>query len=272
MRASRFMKQIIRFAVGGWITAVCLLTLYWVVIGSVRPLGLAPKPSVIWWPEAFVWQNYATLFEVVQMARYLVNSLIVVAVAVPITLLVASWAGFALSQLPNPARRRLVLASLALMLVPATAVWLYRYQILRAMGLIDTLGALFIPAFGGSNPLFILLFYWAFRRIPRELFEAAKLDAAGLFVLWRAIAMPLVRPATLAVTVLTFLMYWSDFNSPVLYIYRTRWYTLPVGLQLLRQLDSTNTPLLMAATVLMTAPVLLLFGWLQWVLNRQSEP
>ena len=77
--------------------------------------------------------------------------------------------------------------------------------------------------------------------------------------MWRQIARPLVRPTTAAVAVLAFDLYWGDFTTPVLYIFRPELYTLPIGLQLLKQMDATNLPLLMAGSVLMTAPVVVLF-------------
>ncbi|MGB5061165.1 MAG: hypothetical protein WBO48_20860, partial [Candidatus Promineifilaceae bacterium] len=74
---------------------------------------------------------------------------------------------------------------------------------------------------------------------------------------------PLVRPTAVTIIILSFVMYWSDFVSPVLYIFRTDLYTLPIGLQLLKQLDPTNWPLLMAAAAVITLPVLVLFIFLQ---------
>jgi len=214
---------------------------------------------VEWWPQPAYWDNYAELFRVVPMGRYLVNSLIVLAVALPVTLLTAALAGFALSQLGAAWRRRLVDGSVALMLIPGMAVWTFRFHILEAMGLVDTLWALIVPAVAGGSPLFVLLFYWACWRIPSELYESARLDGAEAWTVWRRIAWPLVRPTAAAVAMLAFALYWGDFSTPVLYIFRPELYTLPIGLQLLRQMDSTNLPLLMAGSVLMTAPVVATF-------------
>ena len=83
----------------------------------------------------------------------------------------------------------------------------------------------------GSSPLFVLLFYWTFRRVPSQLFEAARLDGAGILVIWAWIAMPLARPTTITVAVLAFMFYWSDFVSPLLYLKSESRYTLPVGLR-----------------------------------------
>ncbi len=131
------------------------------------------------------------------------------------------------------------------------------------MGLIDSLWALIVPAFAAGNPLFVLLFYWSFRRIPAETFEAGQLDGANALVVWSRLALPLSLPTVIGVTVLAFALYWSDFISPVLYLYQPQNYTLPVGLQILKQMEATNWPLLMAAAVFMTIPVLILFIFLQ---------
>ena len=125
----------------------------------------------------------------------------------------------------------------------------------------------------GSSPLFILLFYWTFRAIPRELFEAAKLDGAGMFYCWARLAMPLSRPTIMAVSVLTFTLYWSDFITPLLYLKSERNYTLALGIRRLQLLDKTNWPLLMAGGVVMTGPVILLFLLVQryfWPEGRNS--
>jgi multiple sugar transport system permease protein len=140
--------------------------------------------------------------------------------------------------------------------------------------LIDTYWALIAPAWMGSSPFFVLLFYWSFRRTPLELFEAARLEGLNVLGIWAKVAMPLARPTIMSVGVLTFVQYWSDFVNPLLYLKSEQRYTLPVGLQVLQQLDTTNWPLLMAGSVVMTIPVLLLFFLVQrafWPEGRLSN-
>jgi multiple sugar transport system permease protein len=253
------------------VTVTCLLPLFWVVVASLREPGLPPARAIEWWPTAAHWDNYAELFRIVPMGRYVLNSLIVVVIAVPVTMLVAALAGFALSQLGTVWRRRLVVASVALLLIPGMAIWTLRFYVLNGLGLIDSLAALIVPAVAGGNPLFILLFYWACWRIPPELYESARLEGAGAWTVWLYVARPLIWPTTAAVTVLAFTLYWGDFTTPVLYIFRPDLYTLPVGLQLVRQMDATNLPLLMAGSVLMILPVVVLFLSLQHLfLNHLS--
>jgi multiple sugar transport system permease protein len=241
------------------LAALFLLPLYWAVVASLRPPGLPPPSTVEWWPEQATWESYGELFHVVPMGRYAVNSLIVVVIAVPVTLVVAALAGFAMSQLGTPWRQRLVTASVALLLVPGMAVWTFRFHILNALGLVDTLWALIVPALAGGSPLLVLLFYWATWRIPAELYESARLEGAEAWTTWRRVALPLIRPTTAAAVLLAFAMYWGDFSTPVLYIFQPKYYTLPIGLQLLNQMDASSLPLMMAGAVLMTAPLVVLF-------------
>ena len=153
----------------------------------------------------------------------------------------------------------MVLVCVLLMLVPVTALWLARFILFVNLGVIDTIWPLVAPAIMGSSPLFVLLYYWSFRRIPNEQFDAAHLDGASALGLWHHVAMPQARAATVTVTVLAFIFYWSDFFSPLLYLKSEERYTLPVALQIMQQMDKTNWPLLMAGATFMTAPVVVMW-------------
>jgi multiple sugar transport system permease protein len=199
----------------------------------------------------------------VPLGRYLLNSLFVAVVGVAGTLLTASWAGLGLALLEKRARLGLLLLSFALQMIPITALWLARFLLFARLGLTNSTLALAAPALMGTSPLFVLLFYWTFRRAGRAVFESALLDGAQLFQVWWFIALPLARSALMAVGMLAFLFYWSDFTSPLLYLRSQALYTLPVGLLQLQQMDRTDWPLLMAASVLMTVPALVVFALLQ---------
>ncbi len=257
-------KTWLRHIAGILIALVFILPLYWSVVASLQKAGVPPSPSIEWWPEDPAWENYKEIFELLPMTRYTKNSLLVVAVAVPITTLFASLAGFGTSQLNDPRLRRLLIQfNVVVLMVPSAAVWLFRYQILKWFALLDTLWALILPSFAASSPLFVLLFYWNFNQIPREMFEAARIDGASPWTLWWRLAMPLARPTITGVVILTFVMYWSDFISPVIYIYDPQVYTLAIGLEILKQMDMTNTPYLMAAATFMAFPVITMFILLQ---------
>jgi multiple sugar transport system permease protein len=241
------------------VAAVFLLPLLWMITASLREPGLPPPRTVEWLPTSPSPDNYAAVFELLPFGRYLVNSLAVVGLAVPLTIITASMAGFAMALLERRSRAALVVLSVALLLVPVTALWLTRFLLFSWVGLTDSLLALLVPALSGSSPLFVLLYYWTFRRMSVGIFEMAHLDGAGVFTVWRRIAMPNALPTGVAVAVLTFILYWSDFISPLLYLRSQDLYTLPLGLRQLQQLDPTDWPLLMAGAVMLTLPAVLFF-------------
>ena len=241
------------------VAALFLLPLLWMITASLREPGLPPARTIEWLPTSPAPQNYSEVFALLPFGRYLLNSLAVVVLAVPLTIITASMAGFGMALLERRARTGLVVLSVALLMVPVTALWLTRFLLFNWIGLTDTLFALVVPALAGSNPLFVLLFFWTFRRASAEVFETAHLDGAGPLTVWRRIAMPNAVPTTIAVAVLTFILYWSDFISPLLYLRDQDLYTLPLGLRQLQQLDPSDWPLLMAGAVMLTLPAVLFF-------------
>jgi multiple sugar transport system permease protein len=270
---ARTARRAARHVISLGLAALFVLPLVWTMAASLRQPGLPPPRTMEWLPQPAAWDNYLRIFDTAQavpLGRYALNSLLVSALAVPLTLLTASWAGFALSQMPDLWRRRLAALTLGLLMVPVTALWLTRFVLFTWSGLVNTYGALLAPVFMGSSPLFVLLFYWAFRRLPRELFESARLEGAGVLTLWRRVALPQAGPTLAAAGVLTFILYWSDFINPLLYL-KSQWlYTLPVGLRQLQQLDTTHWPLLLAASVVLTAPAVFVFLIAQYFFLRDD--
>ena len=246
-----------------FLTGLFLLPLFWMLSASLRVPGTPPSPTLEWIPQPLTFSNYIRIFEILPMGRYLLNSAFVALTGVLLTLLTASWAGFGMSQLGARARLRLLILSAVLQMIPVTALWLARFVLFAWLGISNSHLALIAPALMGSSPLFILLFYWNFRRINPAVFESAELDGANLLKIWWHIALPLARPALMAVGLLAFLFYWNDFINPLLYLRSQTLYTLPVGLLQLQEMDKTNWPLLMAASVVMTVPAVAVFAALQ---------
>lgn len=249
----------IRHAVATVIALLFLLPLLWAVSASLAEPGIASRRSIPLLPGQPAWGNYREVFAVVPMQRYATNSLFVIALATPITIAVASWAGYAISQLSPRWRWRMIALSVLCLMVPLTAIWLPRFILFKEAGLIDRRLALVVPSLMGTSPFYILIFAWAFLRIPREVYEAARLDGAGPWRTWREIALPLARPATVAVSVLCAVHYWNSFVEPLLLIRTDKNKTASLGLRVLYSLDRSDWPLVMAGAVVVILPVLLLF-------------
>lgn len=238
------------------VTALFLAPVVLLVSGSLRQPGLPPPPRPELVPDPVSPGNYERAIEFGGLVRATVNSVVVVAVAVPLSVLVAALAGFALTQVRARTRRWLVTASLVAVMVPVTALWVTRFAIFRTLGLTDTLVPLIAPALLGTSPFYVLVFALAFAQLPPELVEAAKAEGASPWQAWRRVAMPLVRPVTAAVAALSFIVTWSNFLDPLVYVSSRDLFTLPLALRSLSLLDISDHPLFLAGAVLATVPVL----------------
>ena len=244
------------------VTAVFTLPLLFMVAGSLRPLGPPPQ-SLELIPGRFDAGNFTRAFELVDLPRYAINSLIVVVIAVPLTVVVASWAGFAMARLSGRAATAMVGLTFVALMVPTTALMVPRFAIFRTLGLTDTFIPLIAPSLLATSPFYVLLFYWSFKRLPGELFEAARLEGVTPLTVWWRVAMPLARPVTVAVGVLAFSFTWSNFLDPLIYLSDERLFTLPLGLRALSQVDPSNVPLLLAGATAASAPVVIAFLYVQ---------
>ena len=240
-----------------------LLPLIWMIVASLRLPGLPQPTQLEWFPRSLSLANYARLATLIPLGHYLRNSLLVAALSVPLALLVAAGAGFALVQVAAPLRRLMLALSAIGLAVPAMALWLPRFLLFRRLGLLNTPLVLFYPVLLGGSPLCVLLLYNAFRRVPAVLWEQARLDGAGPIHIWWRIGLPQVGGMLLAMGALIFQLSWSNFIDPLLYLSDRSWHTLPIGLQSLQQLTRSDWPVLMAAAVVMTAPTLLVFALTQ---------
>ncbi|MBK9206875.1 MAG: carbohydrate ABC transporter permease [Anaerolineales bacterium] len=262
-QTQRIIRTVAFHTVSILISALFVLPLIWMFAASLRQPGLPPPRTMEWLPDPLMWSNYVRVFQTLPIGRYILNSLLVAGTAVPITLVTASLAGFAMAQLNRRGQDRLIILSVILLIIPTTAVWLARFILFRGLGLFNTHAALIAPSLMGSSPLFVLLFFWSFRRIPPELYEAARIDGASLLNIWWRVALPLSSATIVVVSILTFLLYWGDFVTPLFYLKSQTLYTLPVGLRQLQELDRTNWPLLLTGSVIMTLPAVLLFAIVQ---------
>jgi len=238
--------------------------------GSFRLPGLAPPRSLEVVPDPLTVQGYREAFSLVGLGRSMVNSLIVAAIFTPLAVVVASWAGFAISQVRGRARRLLLGLTLIVLMIPVTAMWIPRFVVFEWAGVVGTWVPLIAPALLGGSPFFVLLYAFAFSRVPGEVFEAARLEGARPLHVWRRVGMPLVKGTTVAVAMLAFVQSWANFIDPLLYLNRAETFTAPLMLRFLEQLGPTNWPVLLAGSVAVTAPPVLLFLVMQrWFLREE---
>ena len=251
--------------------ALFLMPIIWAVSTSLRPVG-APLPRTMEWvPSPVAWENFRSVFDIVDVARFTLNSAIIAAFAVPLTVVVSSLAAFAIAQVSARMRIRLITLSALCLMVPLTAIWIPRFLLFKEAGLINNRAALVAPALMGTSPFYVLLFVWAFTNVPREVYEASRLDGAGAYRIWAGIALPLARPAIVAVAVLSFVHYWNSFIEPLLLMRTPDRFTVSLGLRALYSLDTTNWPIIMAGSLMMIMPVVSVFLIGQRALLRDAR-
>jgi multiple sugar transport system permease protein len=242
------------------LSALFLAPLVVLVLGSLqRPLQPPPNGLDLW-PDPAEWANYSTVERFLPLGRLLLNSLLLVVVAVPVTVVVTSLAGLAIVTARGRLRRWLLGVSVFMLLVPAAALWVPRVVLLRGLGLTDTPVTVALLALAGTTPFYVLLFALAYSRIPATLLEAATLEGLSPYAVWRRVALPLARPAAVAVAALSGLYYWSTFMDPLTLVSSPANWPVALGLRNLSEMEAALYPIYLAAAVLVTAPALLAFG------------
>ncbi|HUR14481.1 MAG TPA: ABC transporter permease subunit [Mycobacteriales bacterium] len=240
------------------VVALFLGPLLLVLAGSLRRLGLPPPDGLPLLPTDPSFGAYGQLPQEIRLWTALRNSALVVVVAVPLGVLVASSAGFALSQLAPRRQRSWVVFLLVLLAVPLPMLWIARFVLFLELGVLDTLVPLIAPALAASTPVAVLLAYYAFRRLPPEQWESARLEGAGALRTWWQVGLPQVRATTTAIAVLVFTVHWGAYLDALLYVRAQARQTLPLAVAELRNLDPSDAPIALAGAAMLAVPPLVL--------------
>ncbi len=249
----------------GSVAGVGLLFLFpfaWLVSTSLKTDQEIFRFPPTWYPHTFRWANYGDAVSYIPFFRYLGNTVIICAGAVVGTLLSCSLTAYAFSRLRWPGRDIVFILILATMMLPFQATMIPLYIIFRTVGWINSYAPLIVPAFFG-NAFSIFLFRQFFLTIPFELTDAARMDGCHELRLYWNIVLPLSKPALATVGLLTLLSTWTDFLAPLIYLNdETKW-TLSLGLMQFIGLHSAAWGPLMAASVIFTLPLIVLYFFTQ---------
>jgi multiple sugar transport system permease protein len=242
--------------------AVFAVPLLQMVLTSFKPADQITADPHRMLPVEWRAANYVEAVTTMPYFRYLRNSLVLCAGSVLGTLWSCSLAAYAFARLKWPLRNELFGVLVATMLLPWHVTMIPRFLLLRELGLYNTLGALIVPTFlGDAFSIFLLRQF--FLTIPEELSEAARIDGASEWGIFWRIMLPLARPALATVALFQFIASWNDFNGPLLYLNDPSRFPLAYGLEQFVSSYSSQTNLLMAAAVLFTLPIVILFFFTQ---------
>lgn len=200
---------------------------------------------------------YSDIWSRIPFARMFINSLAVSVAVTALQLITSSLAGFAFSRLHFPGRDKLFWAYASLMMIPQQATMVPAFMLMHRLGLIDTYAGLILPF--AAAPFGAFMMRQFFMGLPKEIEEAAALDGCSRFgTLWR-VFVPLAKPALATLGLFSFMTSWNEFLWPLMVTTRRDMFTLQVGLDMLKWEAGSDWPIIMAASVLSTIPVVAAF-------------
>jgi len=236
--------------------------------------ALKPRSEIFvfdptWWPSELMWSNFSDMWHAIDFGKALINSLIVSGASVALVLLVAIPAGYATARYQfkgQPAYRQFLL--ITQMLSPIVLI-IGIFRMMAALGVVDQPVAL-VLAYGAFNMAFATWMLQSFfETIPKELEESAWIDGATWFQSLRLVFLPLALPALAVTAILTFVNTWNEFVLALSLLRSQESYTLTLRIYVLvGGAYKINWEQVMAATLLATVPVAIIFAWMQRYMVR----
>jgi multiple sugar transport system permease protein len=212
----------------------------------------------MFWPETVTTRAYDTAFDS-NIGRWFLNSVLVAIAWIAGRCVMDTMAGYAFARMKFPGRDIIFLLILGTMMVPGIVTLIPKFVLLQKLGLLNNYGALTIPFLADAFGIFLMKQF--FQSIPIDLEEAARIDGASRYQIFRHIVVPNAIPAISALAIFSFQGSWNSFLEPLIFITggNTDLYTLPVGLANFRQQYNTDWPTLMSISVITTVPMAIFF-------------
>ncbi len=248
------------------LTALTIAPLLYMVIVSFMPRGESSNLPTPLWPSHWSLENYHELLvrRLIDGAYFdyrivpaLFNSVAIAAISTLLGLLLTVPAGYAFAKLRFRGRERLLKILIASLVVPGQVAMLPLFLIFKQLGLVNSYAGVILPSLAG---IFAILFVrQATLAIPDEMIDAARIDGASETRIFVTIVLPLLTPIVVTLALFMFLGSWNDFLWPLIVLADQHLYTLPVAVAAIAREHSADGELMMAAAVVTTMPVLLLF-------------
>lgn len=257
-------------------TLILLAGAILIMIPLLWTIGMALKPDgeiymKNFFPKQIAWGNFKKALTSINFIRYLMNTLIILVPTLVGTVVTSSIVAYGFSRFRFKGKRIWFLILLATMMLPGQVTMIPQYLIFRELGWVNSMKPLIIPAFFGGGAFNIFLLRQFMSGIPKDFDEAARIDGAGTLRIFSKVIMPMCKPVLTAVGIFTFMGVWNDFNGPLIYLYDSDKFTLALGLSFFKGLYTSKWNLLMAATLVVMLPILILFFLAQdYIINGIS--
>jgi len=238
--------------------AIFLIPFLWMISTSLKPNSQLFTYPPVWIPHPFMWENYPKSVTYVPFFTYFKNTLIIALASMVGVVISSSLVAYSLARIPWPGRNILFLLTIATLMLPYQVTLIPVFLVFSRLGWVGDFRPLILPQFFGFA-LYIFLLRQFFMTIPKELSEAARIDGASEFRIYWSVILPLAKPALATVAVFQFIRSWTDYLGPLIYLNDQQLYTLQLGLYQYSSQYGREWGLLMAAAVLITLPVIIVF-------------
>ena len=229
----------------------------WMISTAFKTQQEATLFKIQWLPWPIRWANFADVFRTVQFGRFYINSVFLASYATIGLMFTSSLAAYSFARLDFPGRDKLFLAYLGTMMIPGAVTSIPVFVLMCKIGWVDSYKAIIVPGLFSAYGTFMLRQF--FMTLPRDLEDAAKIDGCSLFGIFVRIILPLSKPAIATLTIFTFMGSWGDFMWPLIILNDTKKMPLPVGIQFFAASEYPDPNVLMAATMMMIVPVIIVF-------------
>jgi len=246
-------------------TAVFMLPFIWMVSVALSDSQIIFDSPLNMIPKNPKFSNFVKAWTSTNFTRFLFNTCMITFPAMFGQVFSAALVAFGFARINFPGKTFLFIILISTMMIPFQVTMIPTFLLFASLGWINTYLPLIVPAFFGGGAFFIFLLRQFFMTIPRDLDEAAIIDGCSQFGIFWRIMLPLSKPALTTVAVFSFIAHWNDFLGPLIYLNSPRMYTLAVGLSFFqsRFTGGTNFSLLMAASLIVLLPVLIVFFFSQ---------
>lgn len=258
LKKMKFFPKLITYLLLILGSIVFLAPIVWMISTSLKGEGdiftIPPK----WIPEVFQWSNYVDAVNSFPFFRYTVNSVIITAASVIGGVISSAFVAYAFAKLRWPGRDIWFIILIATMMLPPQITMVPLFIFYSKLDWINTYLPLILPHFFGSA-FYIFLIRQFYKSVPKELDEAAKIDGASAFYIWSRIYIPLSKPVLATTAIFIFMFTWNDFLGPLIYLMDSDKFTLQLGLRGFQQQYGTRWNVMMAASVLVALPTIVVF-------------
>jgi multiple sugar transport system permease protein len=237
---------------------ISLIPFVWMLTSSFKDPAMVFRDPPQWWPDPWLWSNYAKAFDKMPFALYTWNTVKITGVCLVGQLLSCSMVAYGFARMRFPGRNVLFIVLLATMMLPAQVTMIPVFKIFTSLGWYDTFLPLTVPAFFGA-PFFVFLLRQYYMTIPHEMDESARIDGASSWQIFWKVLLPQARPVLATVAIFSFMAHWNDFLGPLIYLGDPAKRTLALGLYAFQGQYATDWNYLMAASTVVMLPLLILF-------------